>query len=502
MKGRCLLLVLLPLILLVACDDGARQRLQLKELERMNRADSLMTNDSLALDLADWFDRHGTPNEQLRAHYILGRTYADLGEAPQAIEAYNDATDRADTTDVDCDYYTLCRVYAQKAEIYYNQLLADKMIVAEQQAMKYAEMANDTMTYYYCYGMMAEGYSMKSMPDSSLYILSEAYNLYKTIEYDDYAAALCCSMADIYIKKDSIQKAGCALLEFETKANVFDEEGNIENGREMYYYVKGLYYVHVNKPDSAEQCFRKLHSLASTYAMTIAALDGLQTLYGKFFIKDSLLKYDRLSDSLSNTAHLDVEMEKILQVQAMYDYSRNKRIADQKTREAERLGYIFITIASLCVILLLVIAIIYIRYKNEGKLLHEKIRILSGYAVNERLRDSTIAHRFRQFLKSTPYNYPELKDWNDLKSVINKEIPSFHDILNGDGHALSDFEYDVCMLIKIQISSSDIAKLKQCAPSYITQVRKNIYQKLFQKKGRADELDEYVMSLCSAKNTD
>ena len=42
MKGRCLLLVLLPLILLAACDDGARQRLQLEELERMNRADSLI----------------------------------------------------------------------------------------------------------------------------------------------------------------------------------------------------------------------------------------------------------------------------------------------------------------------------------------------------------------------------------------------------------------------------------------------------------------------------
>ena len=124
MRGRCLLLVLLPMILLVACDDGARQRLQLEELERMNRADSLMTNDSLALDLAEWFDDHGTPNEQMRAYYILGRTYADLGEAPQAIEAYNDAADRADTTDADCDYKTLARVYAQKAEVFYYQLMA------------------------------------------------------------------------------------------------------------------------------------------------------------------------------------------------------------------------------------------------------------------------------------------------------------------------------------------------------------------------------------------
>jgi hypothetical protein len=91
----------LLLLLLVACDSGRRERLQLEELERQNRADSLMTNDSLALALTNYFDRHGTPNEQLRAYYILGRTYADVGEAPRAIEAYNTAADRADTTAAD-----------------------------------------------------------------------------------------------------------------------------------------------------------------------------------------------------------------------------------------------------------------------------------------------------------------------------------------------------------------------------------------------------------------
>ena len=64
--------------LFTACTSGERQRLQLEELERMNRADSVMLNDSLARALADWFDRHGTPNEQLRAYYMLGRTYAEF----------------------------------------------------------------------------------------------------------------------------------------------------------------------------------------------------------------------------------------------------------------------------------------------------------------------------------------------------------------------------------------------------------------------------------------
>ena len=40
--------VILALLLLAACAGGEQQRLQLEELERMNRADSLMLNDSLS----------------------------------------------------------------------------------------------------------------------------------------------------------------------------------------------------------------------------------------------------------------------------------------------------------------------------------------------------------------------------------------------------------------------------------------------------------------------
>ena len=88
---------------------------------------------------------------------------------------------------------------------------------------------------------------------------------------------------------------------------------------------------------------------------------------------------------------------------------------------------------------------------------------------------------------------PDTTDWKELTACIDREVPSFRSTL--DAGYLTDFEYDVCMLIKIQIPASDIARLKRCTPSYITQTRKNVFQKLFKKPGRADELDEYLMSL-------
>lgn len=485
----------LVVLLLAACNSGERQRLQLEELERQNRADSLLLNDSLARDLADWFDRHGTSNEQMRAYYILGRTYADRGEVPAALDAYNTASDRADTTAADCDYAKLSRVHAQKAELFYYQLLPDKMIQEERQAMRYAETAKDTMQYLYCYGMLAEGYDMKNMPDSALIILQRVYNIYKNLCHNDLAAGLRCSMADIFINRDSIKQAKDALWEYETKTGFFDSKGDIEQGREIFYYYKGLLFVHTSQQDSAEYYFRKLLTKAESYDLKIAGFDGLQRCYEVFFNKDSLVKYSILSDSVSCIAHNEIELEKMLQTQAMYDFSRNERMAHQKKIEAEKLmNTLTITFATIIILLLLLVNI-YIRHRNTKTVLENRIDVLRGYTVNERLQEASVTKRLKNYLKDNPYTTPTLEDWKELKQVIDHEIPSFYNKLNGGCVILNEFEYDVCLLIKIQIQSSDIAKFKHCVPSYITQTRKNIYRKIFGKQGRAEELDEYVMRL-------
>ena len=144
-------------------------------------------------------------------------------------------------------------------------------------------------------------------------------------------------------------------------------------------------------------------------------------------------------------------------------------------------------------ILLFVIA--YIHNRDEKQRLRDRIRLLSGYAVNKNLYDSPIAQHFRELLKANPYQNPSMNDWKELAALIESEIPNFREKLQTDSHQLSDAEFDICMLVKIQIPSSDIARLKQIVPSYVTQIRKNIYQRLFAKKGRANELDEYIMSL-------
>ena len=200
--------------------EHQRRQWQLRRLNAINKLDTVFTAAHVvhAQTLADYFDRHGTANEQMLAYYLLGRTYADAGEVPQTINAYNEAAERADTADLNCDYHTLCRVHAQKAELYYSQLLPDNMIREERLAIKYALMDKDTMTSIACNTMLGEGYDMKGMLDSALIILTESYQLYNKMDTKQLAAELCCSMADICRRQRGYAQAEKYMQEFETQS--------------------------------------------------------------------------------------------------------------------------------------------------------------------------------------------------------------------------------------------------------------------------------------------
>ena len=53
------------------------RRWQFLRLMAQNKCDTVFRSDSLQRVLTDYYDRHGTPNERMWAHYLLGRT-ADL----------------------------------------------------------------------------------------------------------------------------------------------------------------------------------------------------------------------------------------------------------------------------------------------------------------------------------------------------------------------------------------------------------------------------------------
>ena len=123
-----ILMLLLPLFFSCRPLHYSERRAQLDSLQRANQADTVFRNDSLQRILADYFDRHGTPDDRMLAHYLLGRAYYDMGETPLALHHYHEAIESADTTDKDCDFRQLGRIYGQMANTMYGQRMLEKSI--------------------------------------------------------------------------------------------------------------------------------------------------------------------------------------------------------------------------------------------------------------------------------------------------------------------------------------------------------------------------------------
>ena len=80
------------ILILVSCSEGKMEKMRhgLDSLNTLNKTDKPFTSDDVQ-PYTDYFNQHGTPNDQLLAYYLLGRAYHEQGDAPMALQAYYDA---------------------------------------------------------------------------------------------------------------------------------------------------------------------------------------------------------------------------------------------------------------------------------------------------------------------------------------------------------------------------------------------------------------------------
>ena len=346
-RARYLLPLALCFLLTVCCGpgEGHYERL-LEQAEEMNRQDSLFTSDSLGLALVGHYDHWWhTRLHRLRAYYMLGCAYRDMGEAPAALHYYNMAVEQADTAHTDsATYATLFRVYGQMAMVYEQQNMPQEELEALENYCRYALLAGDTLSFII-------GNERKVVPyhqtDDSIKVLDQTekvYELYGRHGYGDIAARVYPTAIYVSLLNGNYVRARRYMDIFEHESGLFDENGNIASGREHYYNSKGLYYLGTGKTDSAEYYFRRL----LPYGYQIEACEGLLSIYEERKNADSIAKYATLYKDAQVQWASSRQSSSIIQSSAMYRYERNQNLAAQKAQEASRAKSIswFIGLAS------------------------------------------------------------------------------------------------------------------------------------------------------------
>ena len=283
----------------------------------------MFTSDSLVSKLAKYFDSHGTTNERVLAHYLLGLALSDMGEAPQAISSFQDAVDAADTLSADFNYATLACVYSQMAEVYHTQLLPTNEIYARKAASLYAIRANQIQWALYDQAMSANAYILLNKKDSAEIILKSALEQYREHGYTQEALRYSRALIHLYVEQpDKLVEAKQLMDQFETESNMFDANHELPPSRRQYYYYKGRYYEGVNRLDSAEFYYRKVYRPDMSYVFLDPMYRGLLSVYSKLHLADSIAKYAQLFCMVNDSSIAVKDQEIVAQMTASYNYNR------------------------------------------------------------------------------------------------------------------------------------------------------------------------------------
>lgn len=527
-------------VLLTGCGGNkARMLQQLEQLEQQNRSGEPMLNDSLAEDLVNYFDRHGSANERMRSRYILGRTYYCLGELPRALELYNEAADCADTTAADCDYYTLCRIHAQNATVFHRQVQPRSQISELNVAIACAKKANDSLAVVECLSQMVEAYKLLFEPDSVILLTEKASQMFKDYGRNDKSSQMLISAVTSLIEKGDVYTAHNIIEVYQKESGLFDRNGNIQKGREIFYYIKGKYYLATNKLDSAEYLFRKELRDGKDMNNQIAGNKGLQLVYEQRRIPDSIAKYAKLSYELNDSAYSLSEMQNVQKFQASYNYNHKKELAEKESRKAQA-AFLGAVIVGCLLVITIMVCLYYIITKRQTKeqylqkasaleraqsdlleLRQENVNASSlierrdkelqelqaemakvkkqsernAATLESRLDQAPITIRMRGLLEQNPVQSATTDDFRQLRMLINEEIPSFYKTLNTPNCSLRPIEYEVCLLLRCHFQPAEICKLTDRSDSYISNLRKAILKKCFNITGSPSDLDQRILAI-------
>ena len=328
-----------------------RMRYDLLHLKAENKAFVPLTSDSVAQALVSYYDTWGNANERMMAHYLLGCLYRDMGEAPQATEAYLDAIAQADTTSRDCDYKTLFRIYAQMATLYHKQLLLSEEIEARKQVRHYALLAKDTFNAIFALDKSISAYILLNKKDDAELLQKEVLRQYMDNGYIQEALLSSTKLMYIYLDyPGNLPKVKLLMDDYEKKSNDFNRDNELSGSKRQYYSYKGQYYEMLNNLDSAEFYYRKVYYPNTSSVAKNPMYKGLLNVFTKRHQADSISKYAQLYCEVNDSSIAKKDQELTAQMAASYNYYRYQKEARENETKANNTLIALITILALLVI--------------------------------------------------------------------------------------------------------------------------------------------------------
>ena len=524
------------------------------------------------LQLVSYFEQHpkvlpsvlGSTGPALPYLYA-GRIFADLGDAPQALDYYQRALDvqpagQMENGKVKIENEDARRLAKQRGllhsfigTIFIYQNLYREAISSMEEANHWATLCKDTLDIIYNHRDIAEQYKQIGIIDSSLVYYQLSLGLAKRSDNAEMIRELQTQLASSYIRLHNFQLAKSYIIPALEHIDTLDLTST--------YTVASKIYKQENNTDSALYCYSKLLKYGNLAGKSFAHKELAEYYRGKGNHLESyrhIVKYNNLEDSIRKMENA----ETVVRMHAAYNYAIHERKARQLTVSNERKKTAILVTSSIaiaCVLLLTIFIIIFKKrrkeqssrilylqevrnslkrssdeYKVETQIKIEKleqtIKNLADAAEDERLkkqeeiekleaekerlllllktqetvdlyrkkadetiRNSSIYQTFKA-LSHSQERLPNNSEWEELSSIVNSYYPDFEIKLRRQKR-LSKKQYHVCLLRKLDFSTSEACFLLTSARTTLYSICSRLYEDITGEKGSVTAFDSFLRAL-------
>lgn len=329
------------------------------------------------------------------------------------------------------------------------------------------------------------------------------YNLLRVkadeqVKKDHASDSLICTVVEHFEKHDpnghlaeAYYYAGCV--------NSFLQNGE----KALLYFQKSLMCdsAHITTPLKS-RCYVQVGNIYMRNGLLHDALEMQQLAY--FYYRESgdtlgmriSSEYIQTIKEMQQDSTVKPKPDVIMRIQKLHAQAKSQVLNDMNAQleaenSKERQFIWIVSISALIIVVGATLLMLHLRKQREIRR-EEAAEIFLSSRSKRQFYDKEI----NQLLTTHIYNNKVLKDsdWGKIEAGLLKAYPTFKEKLFAL-YPISDTEYHICMLIKMEVSPSNISKLMACSNSAVTQNRLRMQQKVFDGEGAAKDWDKFILSL-------
>lgn len=458
---------------------SARMRYALLQTKARDKAFVTHTSDSVMKVVVEYYQDHGTANQQLEAMYYLGSVYRDMHDSPRALKWYLEASQWGEQHITEVDSTVLRNVYAQLGGLYSYQYDWRRSLEANKREY---QLSNDTSYDPRTIMDLASGYVYAEQADTGrlLYDLALKYIIEQHTERQnvDLIASQLSQLAHRYNDQEQARRR----VELLRQNSDLDSVYNVASALGTYYLIFG-------PADSAIYYYRKAFLTTPHLMVKMRAARDLTHLFGKIGRKDSMYHYTLLFVELNDSLYRQQQWEQTKLVQNEFEYRRNHEAEEEAYRYAAEAKQKLMTygIAGLVGLYILVL-IMWMRERRARKVIQRQkteIDLKEDLIAEKEARLKEDTARLEELDEILAEKEARLIELDDLLTSRESEMDEMRGQLyrtmeiNEDLSSRWDMEVMKKETVEVDISDVKVALKKKAAGHNVGKAKRDLIKDMY-----------------------